>query len=218
LYNNKTYQNTQANRGALQNLGSTTLYSLRDHGIFSNFLLPALGCTGWNVPDLADPGNNLPSLPLNEIQAGIYQKSPFALIPLSAIGGTINGQTSSSKVNAWRMELGQPLLNGDGDPTIYCNNLYQIAPKRIASNLKILSGNNSPNTNVAQELYAFMALRFYNTYETNGLNCIGLLGIPPPVTIYYTNGVATGAIFHLSGVIPMIPMFLLIVFCFLLVL
>src|SRR5579863_482651 len=72
-------QNTVANTQALP--GATTLGNPSDNGLLDRFMDPALGCTPWKVPDLADPGQQVPGLALNELQAREYQKTPVARIP-----------------------------------------------------------------------------------------------------------------------------------------
>jgi hypothetical protein len=52
----------------------------------------------------------------------------------------------------------------------------------------------SPDPAVANSLFTFLAQRFVATYGANGLNCVGLLNRPDPVTVTTDgNGVAVAA-------------------------
>src|SRR5437879_12244251 len=67
-----------------------------------------LGCTPWKAPDLADPGQMVPALALNELQARAHQKSPVALVPAGDPMVLNNGTIDLAKVNAYRRGVDQP--------------------------------------------------------------------------------------------------------------
>src|SRR6202043_1235121 len=72
-------QKTATNAMALP--GATTLGNPSDNGLVDRFLDPDMGCTPWKVADLADPGQQVAGLSLNELQGRLYQKPPIARIP-----------------------------------------------------------------------------------------------------------------------------------------
>src|SRR6266700_457714 len=63
LPNGQTAQNTAANRAKLKNF--TVLVNPSDEKLLVGFIFPALGCTPWMVPNLADNGSPTTALPLN---------------------------------------------------------------------------------------------------------------------------------------------------------
>src|SRR6266567_6013272 len=67
----KTAQTTAANAGTVQN--TQTIANASDNRLVAVAMDGALGCTPWKAPDLADNGNMLPSLPLNEMLAAARQ-------------------------------------------------------------------------------------------------------------------------------------------------
>jgi hypothetical protein len=66
-------QNTAANRALV---GLSPRGNPSDNRLLGAFTDPALGCTPWSVPDLADPGSIVPALPLNEIAGVDVSKTP----------------------------------------------------------------------------------------------------------------------------------------------
>jgi hypothetical protein len=111
-------QNTQANATALT--GATLLGNPSDNGLLDRFMDPAIGCAPWKVSDLADPGQKVPGLALNELQARAHQRSPMALIPAGdPMVLDADGSTDLAKVNAYRRGVDQPenprpLASGNG--------------------------------------------------------------------------------------------------------
>jgi hypothetical protein len=156
----------------------------------------ALGCQPWMAPDLADPGQKIPSLPLNELQAAAWQRPPVALIPNGDPMVTIDGHPNLAKLNAYRAGVDQPQINNAAaaSTTLYCNNLLAIAPMRLLIDAPLMKVRPSPDRAAANSLFTFMAQRFVNTFEENGLNCTGLLQVPDPVQVQLTpQGVAVAA-------------------------
>src|SRR5882672_7869700 len=66
-------QNTAQNRTLLP--GARVFANPSDERLLDVFIDPALGCAAMMAPDLADGGNMVHALPLNELQAGAYQLS-----------------------------------------------------------------------------------------------------------------------------------------------
>src|SRR5947209_2463844 len=112
-------QNTAANRTALQNI--QTAKNASDNRLLAVALDTALGCTPWMAPDLADPGNSVPALPLNELQAAAHQAAPVSLVLWGDPMVLVNGQPNLSKSDAYRVGVLQgraPLASSM--PTAYC--------------------------------------------------------------------------------------------------
>jgi len=193
-------QRTQANLASFP--GATSLGNPSDNRLVDVALGGALGCTPWKVPDLADPGQMVPALPLNELQARAYQRSPVALVPLGDPMSSDNGAKDLSKVNAYRRGVDQPQAGSDfyASTRRYCRHMLRIAPARLLLDRSLLMPDAahptrglSPDPAVADSLFTFMAQRFVASYDI--LGCANLLHLPDPVSVT-TNaqGVATGAV------------------------
>jgi hypothetical protein len=187
----QTAQNTAANRAAL---GSTLAKNPSDERLLT-LVDAALGCTPYEAPDLADNGNGVPALPLNELQAAAFQRAPSALVPANDPFVLVNGQPNLQQLNAYRLGVDQPPAASlaDASTTAYCRNLLQIAPARLALDKPFTQAKPSPDPAVASNLFAFLAQRFVFTFENQGLNCTGLLKVTDPVTLTFANGVVVDA-------------------------
>ncbi len=187
----QTAQNTAANRAAL---GSTLAKNPSDERLLT-LVDAALGCTPYEAPDLADNGNPVPALPLNELQAAAFQGAPSALVPANDPFVLVHGQPNLPQLNAYRLGVDQPLAASlaDASTTAYCRNLLQIAPVRLALDQPFTQARPSPDPAVASTLFAFLAQRFVFTFENQGLNCTGVLQVTDPVTLTVTNGVVVDA-------------------------
>jgi hypothetical protein len=186
-------QNTQTNSAMLS--GATVLGNPSDNGLLDRFTDPAIGCTPWKVADLADPGQTLPGLALNELQARAHQRSPVALIPagdpmvLNASGGNDLGKT-----NAYRRGVDQPDADGlwQADTARYCRNMLRIGPARLLLDQAALTAGPSPVPTAGDSLFTFLAQRFVASY--NILGCGDLVHITDPVILTTSvSGVAIGA-------------------------
>lgn len=192
-------QNTVANNQAL--VGATLLGNPSDNGLLDRFIDPALSCTPWKVPDLADPGQLAAGLALNELQARKLQSAPIARIPAGdpmVLDG--NGSTSLAKVNAYRRGVDQHEAASldHADTARYCRRMLRIAPERLLRDQAFLLAGPSPVTDVANSLFTFMAQRFVASY--NILGCASLVDIPDPVSfVQDTNGVAISATIDVPG-------------------
>jgi hypothetical protein len=158
----------------------------------------ALGCTPWSAPDLANPGQMVTALPLNELQAAARQAAPVGLVPAGDPMVLVNGNTSITKVNAYRQGVDQPLVQGgtpnNANTRNYCANLLAIAPQRLMLDARFTKAQPSVDPAVANTLFTFLAQRFVTTFENNGLNCTQILGQPDPVKVKTDgNGVAIDA-------------------------
>ncbi|MBV9712854.1 MAG: hypothetical protein JO011_18290 [Ktedonobacteraceae bacterium] len=194
LANGQTAQLTAANQAKLQN--TTTLGNPSDNALLSRFVDPALGCTPATAPNLADNGNPVPALALNELQAAAAQRAPIALVPAGDPMTVVNNQPSLTKTNLYRAGVDQTQaanLNG-ANTTQYCRNLLNVGLPRIQLDKTITQNATSPDPAAANSLFTFLAQRFNTTFGNGGLNCVGLLKVNNPVTLTTDgNGVATAA-------------------------
>jgi hypothetical protein len=192
-------QRTQANIAAFPS--ATTLGNPSDNRLVDVALDGALGCTPWKAPDLADPGQMVPALPLNELQARAFQHSPVALIPLGDPMTLSGGKANLIKTNLYRKGVDQPMVwwADQASTARYCRQMVRIAPSRMTLDEAYLMPDAthptrglSPDPGAADSLYTFMAQRFVTSYDM--LNCQGLLGLPDPVSVTAdANGIVTGA-------------------------
>jgi hypothetical protein len=186
-------QNTAANAQHLP--GATTLGNPSDNGLVDRFLDPDLSCTPWKVADLADPGQVVPGLALNEIQAQMHQSTPIALIPAGdPMAVNVDGSVNLAKINAYRQGVGQPeaKIVERADTARYCRRMLQVAPDRLLLDQALFLADPSPVTDAANSMFTFLAQRFVASYDI--LDCEGLLDIPDPVVVTVdANGVAISA-------------------------
>jgi hypothetical protein len=176
----RTAQYTRRNLAALT--GATTLGNPSDNRLLDLFVGQALGCSAWTAPDLTDPGQLAPALPLNELQARAEQPTPVALIPGGDPMTLLSGSEDRSKVNEYRLGVDQPTATSDYhiDTARYCRQLLRTAPRRLLSNTTPLTAFRSPDAATANSLYTFMAQRFVASYQI--LNCGSLIGQRDPVS------------------------------------
>ncbi len=185
-------QNTKANLAAFP--GATVLGNPSDNGLLDNVVDVALGCTPWMAADLADPGQKVAALPLNELQARAYQAAPVALIPLGDPMSLNNGTQDLGKVNAYRRGVAQRKVHTlrEADTSRYCRELYRIAPPRFLLDEVLFTATASPKPDVANSLFTFLAQRFVSSYDI--LGCAALLNKTDPITVVTdAQGVAISA-------------------------
>ncbi len=188
-------QNNMANGMALRAM--TTVTNASDNRLLAVSLDGALGCTPWMVPNLDDNGIPAPALPLNELQAAVYQAPPVALVPLGDPMTKVNNQPNLQKVNSYRVGVDQPIAYtpAQASTITYCKNILNIAPARLQLDSPFTRLTPSPAA-TANSLFTFLAQRLSNTLSPNGLNCTGLLNIANPVTLITNgNGVVVNATF-----------------------
>jgi hypothetical protein len=191
-------QNTKANLAAFP--GATVLGNPSDNGLLDKVLDVAMGCSPWKVPDLADPGQTVAGLALNEIQARSYQATPIAMVPAGDPMVLNNGQVDIDKLNAYRRGAGQWIVTSlsQGDTARYCRQMLRIAPDRLLLNQAVFLAAASPLPDVANSVFTFMAQRFVTSYDT--LGCAALAHQPDPVSVTFdANGVAVAATIQPGG-------------------
>src|SRR5713101_5295647 len=144
--NGQTAQMTAANAAALQN--TQTQANGSDNRLLAIFLDGALGCTPWMTPDLADPGQMLPALPLDELQAAAQQAAPIALVPAGDPMVLNNNQPDLNKIDAYRRGVDQLVRLGrlmqqnlfSANTRNYCVHLRAIAPARMLLDAPLTMG------------------------------------------------------------------------------
>lgn len=202
--NGQTAQMSQTNQANLA--GATKLFNGSDNGLLDDFVDPALGCTPWMAPNLADQGNPATGLPLDELQAAAHQAQPVALVPAGDPMVLVNGNPNLQKLNAYRVGVNQSRVNalGQASTRLYCDNLLAVAPQRLLLDSRLTKVFNTPDAAAANSLFTFLAQRFVATYDTN-LHCQKLNGQADPVSVKTdANGVAISATINSTNVGPAI--------------
>ncbi len=194
--NGKTAQATAANIAKLPN--ATIITNGSDNGLVAKALDSALGCKPWTAPNLADPGQVEPSLPLNELLAAAHQANPIALIPGGDPMVLVGDNESVNKTNLYRVGVNQPQINSlnEASTKTYCQNLLDIAVPRIKLDAPLTRQQPTPDAAAANTLFTFLAQRFNNTWGADGLNCQKLLDQRSPIKVKTNDdGVAVAASF-----------------------
>jgi hypothetical protein len=192
-------QRTQTNLSRYPD--AVTLGNASDNRLVDVALAGALGCTPWKAADLADPGQMIPALPLNELQARARQGFPVALVPAGDPMVLNGGAKDLAKVNAYRRGVDQPPVawSFQADTARYCRNMLRIAPARMMQDKALLMPDAahptrglSPDPGAADSLFTFLAQRFVASYDI--LGCSNLLHVPDPVALTINgDGVTTAA-------------------------
>jgi hypothetical protein len=164
----RTAQNTPAGTQAAGT--GTPLLNGSDNLLLDAFVDPALGCTPWTAPDLANPGGKLTSLALDELQAAKFQAAPIALVPTNdPMVLTPGGDPSATRTNRYRVGVDQPRLNAvdTGSPMLYCSRLASLGPKRINADRGFTAG--APSPTAGMNLFDFLTARL--AASLTNLNC-----------------------------------------------
>jgi hypothetical protein len=204
----KMAQDTTANAAALAAQSLSVAKNASDNRLLSVTLDTVLGCMPWKAPDLADGGTLVPALPLNELQAAMYQASPVATVPSADPMVLSGGKPNLQKLNLYRVGVDQPRVasakQAAADTLAYCRDLYNIAPARLQRNQESFASQPSPVTDVANSLFTFMAQRFVFTFDAQGLDCANRLHVADPVVLQTDeNGMTIGA--TINTVTPIAP-------------
>jgi hypothetical protein len=193
--NGQTAQFSAANQAQLQN--ATVIANPSDNALLTAFLDPALGCTPWTVPDLANNNTPTATYGTDELMAAADQQAPVALIPAGDEMVLVNNNPSLTKTNLYRAGADQTpaqSLNG-ASTTTYCQNLVTVALPRLKLDMANFQNQTSPDGGAAtNSLFTFLANRMNATFGAGGLNCVGLLNIQNPITLTTDgNGIVTAA-------------------------
>jgi hypothetical protein len=193
--NGATAQDTAANRAALG--ANQMLVNASDNRLLDNFVAPALGCTPFTAPNLADGSTPATSLALNELQAA-NQQAPVALVPPSDPMVVNGAQMSLAKTNLYRAGVNQPALGALGAAArTYCADLVGTAPQRLQLDRNLTQQTRSPDAAAANNLFTFLAQRLSQSFTA--LNCGRLLNVANPVRLKLNNGVTVDATFTNQG-------------------
>ena len=159
--NGQIAQMTNANMAQLPN--ALPLTNGSDNGLLDAFIDPALGCTPWMAPNLADAGQMVTALPLNKLQAAAHQAAPIALVPANDPMVLKNDNIAINKLNAYRMGVDQPQVfsKNQVSPTPYCQKLVDIGAARIAKDASITGPLTSPALAVGTNLLTFLRPAVY---------------------------------------------------------
>ena len=78
-----TAQDSAINRAMLdvENVNYTIIDNDSNEVLLSDFIEPALGCTGWLIPDLTNNNTLVTTFPTDELQAFYLQVAPMAQVP-----------------------------------------------------------------------------------------------------------------------------------------
>jgi hypothetical protein len=196
----QTAQDTTSNEGNIP--GSTVLHNGSDNTLLDLFMDPVLGCTPFQVPDLANNGQPTSSQALDELLAAKNEPAVPALVPENdemTLDG--EGQFDAAKTNLYRAEVGQPPVNWANDrfdsPAMYCKNMLNFQVPFLEANQALLATGPTPVPAVGNNLFTFLANRLSMSF-TN-LNCQNF-GLTDPVTVTVDGtGAATAATFTGAG-------------------
>ncbi len=179
----RTAQMNAANTGQLSH--EKILVNGSDNRLLSVALDGALGCKAWMAPDLADPGQMTPALPLDELQAAAHQANPIAVVPAGDPMVKIGDDHSLRKLNLYRAGVDQSNVDDldNASTKAYCKSLLAIGPKRILVDAKLTREQPSPDRAAANNLFTFLAQRFNTSFGPMGLNCQELLDTKSPIKV-----------------------------------
>ena len=189
-------QDTAANKASLA--GAGTIVNQGDNGLLDQFVDPALGCTPWQEPNLADGGAPVSALPLDELQAAAWAGrnggGPEALVPLNdPVTLDRFGNYDAVKADTLRSIVDMAPLPAGQTPGAYCTELEQAQGSRLQQDVNLLFGASSPQPDAADNLFTFLAMRLDQSF--NRLGC-GSLGVANDVSISVNGaGVAVAACF-----------------------
>ncbi len=193
--NGRTAQSNAANQRRLPN--AQPMGNGSDNALLDVFVDPALGCTPWMAPDLANPGHMATALPLNELQAKADQQAPVALVPANDPMVLNNNNLDLNKTNAYRVGVDQSRArdNGQASGKDYCNNLINTGAPRIVLDAPLTVKMTTPDPATGNTLFTFLAQRYVNSYMN--LDCQKLTGTASPIaTAQDGNGAAISATFN----------------------
>ncbi|MGH3420155.1 MAG: hypothetical protein ACRDOD_11290, partial [Streptosporangiaceae bacterium] len=193
----QTAQDTTANAGSIA--GATTLANGSDNALLDLFMDPVLGCTPFEVPDLANNDQPTSSQALDELLAEKNEPAIPALVPENdemVLNG--QGQFDVGKADLYREELGQTTINAQNNrsdsPAMFCQNMLTIQTPFLAANQSRLAVGESPVTAVGDNLLTFLANRLNMSFTNLGCQNFGLTN---PVTVVLDgNGAAMSATFN----------------------
>jgi hypothetical protein len=195
----QTAQDTAANEASMA--GTQALSNGSDNALVDKFMDPALGCTPFMAPDLANNNTPTTSQALDELLAAAPRNTPRvpALVPENdPMVLDANGNLDPAKTNLYRAEVGQSAISRQNDrwdsPANYCQNMINIQGPFLAANQAVFAGGPSPVPAVGSNLFTFLANRLLMSFDNLGCKNFGLTN---PVQVALDgNGAATSAIIN----------------------
>jgi hypothetical protein len=192
----QTAQDTAANEAGMT--GTQALSNGSDNALIDKFMDPALGCTPFMAPDLANNSTRTTSQALDELLAAAPRNAPRipALVPENdPMVLDANGNLDPAKTNLYRAEVGQPAISRQNDrwdsPANYCQNMINIQGPFLAANQAVFAGGPSPVPDVGNNLFTFLANRLLQSFDNLGCKNFGLTN--PIQVVTDGNGAATSA-------------------------
>ena len=192
----QTAQDTAANEVGMQ--GTQALSNGSDNALVDKFMDPALGCTPFMAPDLANNSTRTTSQALDELLAAAPGNAPRipALVPENdPMTLDANGNLDPAKTNLYRAEVGQPAINRQNDrwdsPANYCQNMINIQGPFLAANQAVFAAGPSPVADVGDNLFTFLANRLLMSFDNLGCKNFGLTN--PVQVVLDGNGAAMSA-------------------------
>ena len=179
----QTAQDTAANEASMT--GAQKLSNGSDNALVDKFMDPALGCTPFMAPDLANNRTLTTSQALDELLAARNMPRVPALVPENdPMTLDANGNFDAAKTNLYRAEVGQPAISPQNDrfdsPANYCQNMINIQGPFLAANQAVFAGGPSPVADVGDNLFTFLANRLNMSFSNLGCQKFGLTN---PVTV-----------------------------------
>ncbi|WP_280724199.1 hypothetical protein [Kitasatospora sp. MAA4] len=169
----RTAQKTAVNTGRLLHgaviHGGVAPLNGSDNVLLDTFQDPALGCTPWMAPDLADPGSKATALALDELQAANFQASPIALVPIGGPPGTRTGQQDPGQAMGYHADgtLPRDSAAAHRDLTAYCTDRATFGAQRLNLDRPFTAGAASPQA--GRSLFDFLTQRLAASLV--GLGC-----------------------------------------------
>ncbi len=193
----QTAQDTTANADNIPN--STLLLNGSDNTLLDLFLDPVLGCTPFEVPNLANNDQPSSSQALDELLSAKNQPRVAALVPENdemVLNG--NDQFDAAKTDLYREQIGQAPIdaqnNQTSSPAMYCQNIVNIQTPFLAANQNLIATGQPPVAGVGDNLLTFMANRLSMSFVD--LACANF-GLTNPITVTLNGqGVAVAASFN----------------------
>ena len=140
LLNPTTGQTAQASAANQANMaGATVLSNGSDNALVDKFMDPALGCTPFMAPDLANNNTPTTSQALDELLAARNMPRVPALVPENdPMTLDANGNLNPVKTNMYRAEVGQSAISRQNDrwdsPANYCQNMINTQGPFLVAN------------------------------------------------------------------------------------
>ena len=197
----QTAQDTAANEATMA--GNQALSNGSDNALVDKFMDPALGCTPFMAPDLANNNTPTTSQALDELLAAAPRNAPRipALVPENDPMALVNNAFNATKTDHYRSMVGQPAISSANDaadsPAKYCQNMINIQTRFLSGHEALLASGPSPVPSVGNNLLTFMANRLIMSFDN--LNCRDF-GLANPVKVTLNgHGMATSATFDTKG-------------------